>query len=209
MDDFDLNVFVNCPFDEKYRPLLISIIFTLKYLGLKPRLSLEREDSGESRMEKIMELIIQSKYGIHDLSRMVSKSADEPYRMNMPFELGIDFGCQKLKEGIWQQKKLLIMDTERFRFQAALSDMAGRDIKAHEDDYVKVVKVVRNWFNSMLEGIQPSPNVILKNYHSFDSFLTDKLVAEQSHDSVDDVEVVEILQFMDIWFKRRIKIKSP
>lgn len=54
---FETNVFVNCPFDEKYLPLLRPLLFTVIYLGLKPRIALEAIDSGELRLTKIVGLI--------------------------------------------------------------------------------------------------------------------------------------------------------
>ena len=47
---YDRNVFVNCPFDEHFLPLLRPLIFTIIYLDLNPRIALERTDSGESRL---------------------------------------------------------------------------------------------------------------------------------------------------------------
>lgn len=143
--DFEKNVFVNCPFDDDFRQLLLGIVFTIIYFGYKPRLSLERADSAESRIQKILGLIEESKFGIHDLSRMVSKGKDEHYRMNMPFELGIDYGCQKLKDGKWSQKKILILEKERYRFQKAISDLSGSDIKHHDDEVDKAINAVRDW----------------------------------------------------------------
>ena len=87
--DFGRNVIVNCPFDDAYRPLLRPILFVTLYLGLKPRIALESLDSGRPRIEKIIALIEQSKYAIHDLSRMQAERAGEYYRLNMPFELGL------------------------------------------------------------------------------------------------------------------------
>ena len=37
---FDQNVFVNCPFDEEYLPLLRPLLFTIVYLGFRPRIAL-------------------------------------------------------------------------------------------------------------------------------------------------------------------------
>lgn len=67
---FDNNVFVNWPFDAEYKPLLDPLLFTIHYLGFQPRIALERSESGESRISKIIELIEDSKYAIHDLSRL-------------------------------------------------------------------------------------------------------------------------------------------
>ena len=93
---FDSSVFINCPFDEDYHPLLRPLLFTILYLGFTPRIALERSDSGENRIDKISELIASSKYSIHDLSRLKARRAKEFYRMNMPFELGIDYGARRL-----------------------------------------------------------------------------------------------------------------
>lgn len=76
----------------------------------------------------------------------MSSDKNEHYRMNMPFELGIDFGCQKLKGGKWANKKILVLEKERYRFQKAISDLSGSDIKNHDDDVTKAIYAVRNWF---------------------------------------------------------------
>ena len=144
--DFSKNVFVNCPFDDDFRQLLLGVVFTILYFGYKPRLSLERADSAENRIDKITDLIKESKFGIHDLSRLVSSAKGEVYRMNMPFELGIDYGCKKLKGGKWKEKKILILEKERYRFQQAISDLSGCDIKNHEDEVDKIISSVRDWF---------------------------------------------------------------
>lgn len=91
-ENYFKNVFINCPFDDKYFDLLQTLVFTISYYGFTPRISLENSDSGPSRLDKIIQLISESKYSIHDLSRLQSKSANEYNRLNMPFELGIDYG---------------------------------------------------------------------------------------------------------------------
>lgn len=60
--DFAKSVFINCPFDRDYYPLLRPILFTVIYLGLKPRIALEELDSGMPRMAKISQLIAESQY---------------------------------------------------------------------------------------------------------------------------------------------------
>ncbi|WP_337264056.1 MULTISPECIES: hypothetical protein [unclassified Serratia (in: enterobacteria)] len=199
MDNFNKNVFVNCPFDDNYRQLLISVIFTIKTLGFIPRFSLERSDSGETRIHKILELIRESKFGIHDLSRIVATGPDEHFRMNMPFELGIDYGCQKLMGDIWGTKKILILEKEKYRYQRALSDLSGSDIKSHNDDPLIIIKTVRNWFVPSEINRAPSGNVIWNNFNDFQAYLFEELVNIDGHESVDDVEIVEVIRLMDEW----------
>ena len=44
----------------------------------------------------------------------------------MPFELGLDFGCRRFGAGRLARKVILVLEQERFRYQAAISDLAGR-----------------------------------------------------------------------------------
>lgn len=197
--DFNKNVFVNCPFDDDYRQLLIGIVYTVKYFGFNPRLSLERADSGESRIDKILDLIQESKFGIHDLSRMVSSKKDEHYRMNMPFELGIDFGCKKLKGGRWESKKILILEKEKYRFQKAISDLSGSDIRNHDDDVTKVICAVRDWFVTEELERGDSGNKVWSSFNDFQAYLYDEVVQKDGHKSPDDVLITEIIHHMSTW----------
>ena len=90
MGDFERNIFVNCPFDKDYEPILQAILFCVLFLGFKPRIALESNDSSQSRLAKISKLIYESKYSIHDLSRSQATAVGQYYRLNMPFELGMD-----------------------------------------------------------------------------------------------------------------------
>jgi len=89
-EHFNKNVFINCPFDSKYDFLLRPILFTIIYFGFTPQIASRTGDSGEQRITKIVSLILKSKYSIHDLSRIRSAKRLELYRLNMPFEFGID-----------------------------------------------------------------------------------------------------------------------
>lgn len=199
--DFDKNVFVNCPFDDDFRQILLGIVFTIIYFGYTPRLALERADSAESRIEKILGLIEDSKFGIHDLSRIESTKTGEYYRMNMPFELGIDYGCQKLKGGKWQKKKILIMEKERYRFQKAISDLSGSDIKHHNDEVDKAILAVRDWFVTEELHRGDSGNRVWDNFNDFQAYLYDQVVEQDGHSSIDDVQIPEIIHHMNDWFE--------
>ncbi|SHO49658.1 hypothetical protein [Desulfopila aestuarii] len=201
-DDFTRNVFINCPFDDDFRQLLIGIIFTVMYFGFKPRLALERSDSAESRIDKIIDLILKSKFGIHDLSRIVSKGKGEHYRMNMPFELGIDYGCKRLKGGLWETKKILILEKEKYRYQKAISDLSGSDIKNHNDDVVKAIYAVRNWFVSEELNRGHGGQKVWDGFNEFQAYLYDEVVEKDGHNSTDEVPIAEIMHHMKEWFNK-------
>lgn len=165
---FDKSVFINCPFDDKYRPLLRPMLFCVLALGFEPRIALESLDSGQARLEKIILCIAESKFSIHDISRLQAGEAGEFYRMNMPFELGLDLGCRRFKGGQWSGKKCLILETERHRYQAAISDISSFDIEAHNDRPVEVVSVVRNWLNNVAKlGAAPGPAAVWGRFNDF------------------------------------------
>ena len=166
-NDFERNVFINCPFDKDYFPLFRPLVFTIIYLGCNPRVATERFDSGEIRLQKITSLINQSKYSIHDLSRIQSQDAEEMFRMNMPFELGIDIGCRIFKGGIRSNKKCLVLEKERYRYQKALSDLSGSDIKNHNEDPEDLVREIRNWFVENGHQKAPSGAEIWEHFNEF------------------------------------------
>ena len=85
-------IFINCPFDDEYRGLLRPLLFTLCYLGFTPLIASGFLNSADNRINKICDLIKFSNYSIHDLSKCTSSKENEFFRMNMPFEFGIDYG---------------------------------------------------------------------------------------------------------------------
>lgn len=143
--NYSQNVFINCPFDDDYYELRKILIFSITYLGFTARISLEISDSWEIRLDKITRLIKESKYSVHDLSRLQSKSIDEFYRLNMPFELGLDYGLRKFNPS-FHDKRMLILEKSKFDYMKAISDINGMDIKNHDNDAETMVKKVRAWF---------------------------------------------------------------
>jgi len=197
---FDANVFVNCPLDEDYYPLLRPLLFTIIYANLTPRIALERMDSGESRVGKIAELVSDSKYAIHDLSRIKAKKRGELYRLNMPFELGLDVGCRMFANDHRSEKKCLILEAERYRYQAAISDLSGSDIGAHHDRPTEMVAQVRDWLNTEASGGLPGPSHIWAAFTDFTAWSYDVLRARGfSGDDIRRLPVPELVQEMKSW----------
>jgi hypothetical protein len=81
-------VFVNCPFDDEFKPTLRAIVFTVIASGYHPRSALDATDGAEVRLGKIAAMIGECDWGIHDLSRVEVEVGGVP-RFNMPMELGI------------------------------------------------------------------------------------------------------------------------
>lgn len=202
---FEKNVFINCPFDAKYLPLLRPLLFTVIYLGLTPRIALEAIDSGELRLNKIVELIRDSKYSIHDLSRSEAAAAGELYRLNMPFELGVDFGCRIFGKPRQREKRTLVLEAKPHRYKASISDLAGADIECHEDEPYKVIGVVRNWLKNVCLAQATGPALISSAFTDFMAENFDALTKLGfSPQDIELLPVSELIERMTVWVATRI-----
>ena len=142
--DFETSVFVNCPFDDAYKPMFEAIVFAVFDCGYRPRCALEAYDAGEVRIEKIVALVRACRLGVHDISRTELNTAGLP-RFNMPFELGLFLGAKRFGNPAQRRKTCLVLDREPYRYQAFLSDIAGQDIAAHCGEPAQATGAVRNW----------------------------------------------------------------
>lgn len=197
---FEKNVFINCPFDEEYKLLLKPILFTIIRCGLNPRIS-ETEDSGETRLRTIERLIEGSRYSIHDLSRMRAHSKGDLARFNMPFELGLDFGCKRFKGGIHSEKKSLILDETRYRYQKALSDISGNDIAFHDSNPENAIREVRNWLKKINHSLKlDSANKIWLDFNQFNTYFI--IIIKQNQLNKEDIRKMpwsEYISYIHEW----------
>lgn len=199
--NFHKNVFINCPFDEEYKPILQAILFCLIRLGFVPKIANEIIDSGENRLENIQKLIHCSKYSIHDLSRCMSSYPGEFSRMNMPFELGLDFGCKYFGGSPFDQKRILILEEKKYRYQQFISDISGNDIEAHDKEYVKAIRKVRNWITGFLSDSEMvAGKVLAKEYEDFRGFHYDELLSKgYSEEDIEDYPTGQLINAMIQW----------
>jgi hypothetical protein len=161
------NVFINCPFDILYENLFDAILFTVYFCGCKPRCALETDDGSQIRVEKIFSIIKDCDLGIHDISRTELNVNNLP-RFNMPFEFGIFMGAKKFGSRKQKVKSCLIFDTERYRYQQFISDIAGQDISAHNGEPEQIIRNIRNWLNTFDEFHPlPGASAIISKYNDY------------------------------------------
>ena len=79
-------VFINCPFDDGFKPIFRAMSFAIISSGYYPRCALDGTDRAEIRVGKIANMIGECDWGIHDLSRIEVDPSGVP-RFNMPMEL--------------------------------------------------------------------------------------------------------------------------
>ena len=201
-ENYHRNVFVNCPLDEEFEPILQAVLFCIVHLGFLPRLSVSRADGGEDRLRKIVEHIEASKYSIHDLSRTRASKADEIFRLNMPFELGIDYAFRNAMSD-HRTKKFLVFEGRRFEAKAALSDLSGCDFEIHDNSYEKAIGEVRNFLVNEAGARADGKALIISRYHDFGAWYWEKqLDAGSSEADIRDYPTREVLRAMLEWVSR-------
>lgn len=197
---FEQSVFLNCPFDEDFAPILQAVAFCITDLGLMPRLAPENSDNAEGRLERIIALVRTSKFGIHDISRSKSRATGEYARLNMPFELGLDYGSRRFGGAELTQKSILVLEQDNYDSKRALSDIAGWDVEAHRGDYVRAVRIVSRWLIQQT-GVPPvGPAKILADYSDFQEWYYERELARgASEEDIQEYPTIDFVRAMQEW----------
>ncbi len=189
----DNAIFINCPFDEEYLPLLRALLFVARFYGLDVKIASSDLDSKSNRLSRIIALMRESKYSVHDLSRMKSDKKGEYYRMNMPFELGLDYGIGG------DGKIFLIFENEPYKLKIALSDINGWDVRPHLDSPETLIMEFRRWIvvnrdlRQELKGYSSSD--IWYKYNDFYASFSDFMMIHHLKD--EEISIPEYLEYID------------
>jgi hypothetical protein len=171
---YDVSVFINCPFDPPYEPMMRALTFAVYDCGFFPRSSLEEDNAGEVRYQKIIRIIDECRFGIHDISRVQLDRSTRLPRFNMPLELGLFLGATAFGSDRNRGKRCLILDRDAFRYQKFCSDISGQDIRRHSAEPAKAIAVIRDWLSipaAQNEVVVPSGSIIVERYKLFENEL--------------------------------------
>ncbi|HEV7669451.1 MAG TPA: hypothetical protein VGS22_13080 [Thermoanaerobaculia bacterium] len=143
-------------------------MFAVFDCGFQARSALEVDDGSQVRFEKIVGLIADCQYGIHDISRIELDTKSGLPRFNMPLELGLFLGAKRYGGARQKQKKCLILEAEKFRYQQLMSDISGQDIRAHRNEPETAVGLIRNWLRTAApDTALPGGATIWRRYKAF------------------------------------------
>ena len=84
----------------------------------------------------------------------------------------------------------MILEAERFRYQAAISDLSNSDIAVHSNEPVKVVTEVRNWLTNAADLRAPGPTEVWARFNEFMATNYDSLKVRGFSDA--DIELLPI-----------------
>lgn len=195
----DKAVFINCPFDDPYKPIFDSIVFTITDPGFEARHALI-DDATPIRLARIVNEIERAKYTIHDLSRVEASGKMKLPRFNMPFEAGLAYCVQHSDQT--RQRHFLLLDKKPYQYLASLSDAAGLDPKIHKDDPNKAIGCVRQFLATKSgKANMPGEAHISSRYALFLTLLP--AAADALHITMDEIrswDYVNALQLaMQTW----------
>lgn len=132
-------VFVNCPFDDKFRPVRDAIILACVSCGFYPTSAIAKGSGGSLRISRIIDELSSSRFSIHDLSRSYGEGDYNLARFNMPLELGmaILLGHNAAEHHDWIA--LVLSDTPHVRY---ISDLGGYDPEVYDGTANTAIKKV-------------------------------------------------------------------
>jgi hypothetical protein len=193
-------VFFNCPFDPEYQAMREAITFTVFDCGFRARSALEVDDGSQVRIDKIFDIVRDCRLGIHDISRTEVDAISGLPRFNMPLELGMFLAAKRFGKSRQQKKMCLILDRERHRYQAFISDIAGQDIRAHHGLPEKAIATVRDWLRSVRPEVSiPGGQEVARRYQDFRRGLLD--MCAELRLSRDDLTYIDYTWCVSEWLK--------
>ena len=136
------SVFLNIPYDAGFQKLYLAYIAGISAFGLVPRATLEIPTS-ERRLDRIIDLIDECAYSIHDLSRVqLDRRAPRTPRFNMLFELGLAVARNKSRG----RQRWYVCESLRRRVNKSLSDLDGTEVHIHEGRLLGLFAVLGDIF---------------------------------------------------------------
>jgi hypothetical protein len=135
-------VFLNLPYDPKYKKIFLAYICAAHAFGMTPRVALEIAGN-RRRLDRIFDLLRSCRYSIHDLSKVqLDRKKPCTPRFNMPFELGLAIAWERMKG----THTSFVMEAVHYRLSKSLSDLNGTDPCIHKGTVEGVFREMCNAF---------------------------------------------------------------
>jgi hypothetical protein len=204
--NYDFNVFINCPFDDEYASIMEAMIFTIIDCGFIPMTAKDLTANGDERLKNIFKLINDSKYLINDISKIETDKKTKLPRFNMPIELGICIGAREYGDDYHKEKNLLLLENKQFESKKYASDLSGIDCRYHNNDYKKAIHCIRDWLNNFVDGkILPGGDHIENKYEEFLEKLPS--IAKRLHQTASKLTHRDKLYIMNEYLKEMDSIE--
>jgi hypothetical protein len=182
-----------------------ALVFAVSYCGFLPRCALETDDGSENRYQKICDIIASCRLGIHDISNTKLDKHNKLPRFNMPLELGLFLGSKQFGGAKAKQKKCLIFDSDRFRYQEFISDLSGQDIHAHGGKSALLIKKVSAWLRAEFDDNRvPGGTIVNREFSRFKRELP--IICKSLKLQRNEVEFADFKKISEAWIARSVKL---
>ena len=96
-----------------------------------------------------------------------------------------------------KEKMALVLDVEQYRYQRFISDLAGADIRAHNNDVLNAVRATRDWLANVSRRDLPSGAKIARLLINFREQLP--LIAERLEFEVVNIPYIDYEKIVVGW----------
>jgi len=197
---YEAGVFINCPFDSDYVDIFRAIVFAVQDCRFVARCALEATDSSETRIGRIIQIISECRWGVHDISRTELDGTHGLPRFNMPLELGLFLGAKSYGSAEQREKRCLVLDREIYRYQKFCSDISGQDIRAHSNRPETAIRHVRDWLRDVDRGTRlPGGTTIHRRFLAFNEDLP--VFCSTFHLNAEELTFNDLTTLVDEWLK--------
>lgn len=198
-EDYDRNVFVNCSFDPSFLNMFRAIVYIVHDCGFIVRCAQETGNASGVRIDKIIKIILDCRFGIHDLS-CIQLTEDSPLpRFNMPYELGVFMGAKSFGDTNQKKKDFLVLDSEPHRYKRLISDLAGYDFPPHHNNTDNLIEVIRDWLAQSTNKAIPGSVYFQNRYQNF--LLDYPLMCAELHYNSETLNFIEYYALVAAWIQ--------
>lgn len=139
------SVFINCPYDADFAPLMNALLFATVCCGFVPRSAIESGSVGTSRIDRIVDTLFASKFSIHDRSRCRGEGDEQLARFNMPLELGMAMALARLTRKKKTNHEWFVLVPDGHGYHKFVSDLAAYDPAKYDGTVQTIVRRVMSW----------------------------------------------------------------
>lgn len=158
----ELSVFINCPFDDEFKPIFDAVVSATLCCGFLPRCAIESGTASISRMDRIVGAMRASKYSIHDLSRCRGDGECNLARFNMPLELGMAM-AERYNGSTNYGHDWLVLVPRGHQYKQFISDLSGFDPSEYDETVASAIPTVMGWLATRPDAVRtPTPQRVLE-----------------------------------------------
>jgi hypothetical protein len=152
------SVYINCPFDDKFKSVMDAIVLSVVACGVVPRTATDTGEVSRARMDRIRDAMSECRYSIHDLSRSKGAGDENFARANMPLELGM---------AISLRHDWLALVAKDHPYEKFISNLAGYDLKRHDETPARAISAVVSWLRTRLNRNTLTPAEVIERFDRF------------------------------------------